>query len=804
MAQAAMRRQWRSLLVVTLLVGIAGAAVLTAAAGARRTASSLDRFQSESRAADLELDVGTPTLRQLDALRRVANVDGVGVLYQLILTLPNHPQGPIIPAAAAVDETFGTDVDRPRVIHGRLPTPTRVHEVAIGETFASQRHLHIGDDARFDSYSVAQVIQQTMGQDPGAAAGPQITFHIVGIVRRPLDLGVRGASGGIVVATPAFYARYHDQIGSYVGDLLRVRATHGATDVPAITRAARRIFRDADFFQAIGVAPDTQGARDAISVLAAALWVFAGVAAIAGVGAIGIVTVRQVGSQERDEKTLAALGLTMRQRAIAAGSLAIPAAIGGGALAVIGAALLSPLVPFGIAGKAEPDPGFHIDGLVLGLGLMATVSFVLLVAAVAAWRVARSAARRRDELGLGRPSAAARIAASAGATPRVTTGLRLALEPGRGPNAVPVRSAFVGGMLGTLGIVALLVFAGSLEHLVATPRLYGWSFDTSLVARTAPEPNSKVCGDVTTSITDNPIFRSVASICLQNVEVDGDPVTVWGFISLRGSIEPSIVNGRAARTPNEVALGKKALDAIGKHVGDTVKIRGESKAVRFHIVGQVVLPVLQSDSPEPLADSAAMTATGFTRLFPHEDNPNLSIVARFARGVDVARIPRTTSGLFKFGTGSNAVAGTPPSRPVEVDRLRPVDDLPAILGALLGVLAMVAVAHAIILAIRRRRRDLAVLRTLGFERRDVRATIAYQATTLAVLGLIVGVPAGFAVGRVAWRAVADGIGVSPVTDVSVLALVAVAVGALLVANLIGSAAATAAIHDRPATVLAAE
>src|SRR5205085_2566601 len=49
--RAAIRRHWRGLFAVALLVGIAGAAVLTAAAGARRTATALDRFRSYSRSA---------------------------------------------------------------------------------------------------------------------------------------------------------------------------------------------------------------------------------------------------------------------------------------------------------------------------------------------------------------------------------------------------------------------------------------------------------------------------------------------------------------------------------------------------------------------------------------------------------------------------------------------------------------------------------------------------------------------------------------------------------------------------------
>ena len=108
------------------------------------------------------------------------------------------------------------------------------------------------------------------------------------------------------------------------------------------------------------------------------------------------------------------------------------------------------------------------------------------------------------------------------------------------------------------------------------------------------------------------------------------------------------------------------------------------------------------------------------------------------------------------------------------------------------------------LAIRRRRRELAVLRTIGFERRDVRAAIAYQSTILAALGLLVGIPFGVVVGRLVWRAVADGLGVEAVFDASVPAIALVVVGALVVANVIGLIAASAAIRDRPATVLSAE
>ena len=149
-----------------------------------------------------------------------------------------------------------------------------------------------------------------------------------------------------------------------------------------------------------------------------------------------------------------------------------------------------------------------------------------------------------------------------------------------------------------------------------------------------------------------------------------------------------------------------------------MQLRGE-RTERFRVVGQVVLPPLDTEFAEPLADAAALSGTGLARIYEPISVPNLSFVAQFADGVDPARLPRTRSGLWKFESG----IGLRPSVPVEIDRLCQVDLLPLILGGLLALLATVAVAHAVVVGIRRRpSRDLAVLRTIGFDVRDVRTT----------------------------------------------------------------------------------
>jgi ABC-type lipoprotein release transport system permease subunit len=130
--------------------------------------------------------------------------------------------------------------------------------------------------------------------------------------------------------------------------------------------------------------------------------------------------------------------------------------------------------------------------------------------------------------------------------------------------------------------------------------------------------------------------------------------------------------------------------------------------------------------------------------------------------------------------------------------------LPLVLGAFLALLGLATVAHALVTSVRRRRHELAVLRTLGFRRADIRATIAWQSTALAVLGLALGIPAGAFVGAYAWGRVADGLGVSTTASLRWLPFVGVVVGVLLVVNALGAFAAARAVRISPARALATE
>ena len=85
---------------------------------------------------------------------------------------------------------------------------------------------------------------------------------------------------------------------------------------------------------------------------------------------------------------------------------------------------------------------------------------------------------------------------------------------------------------------------------------------------------------------------------------------------------------------------------------------------------------------------------------------------------------------------------TADQRPGDIKNYAGIRDTPLILGLVLAVLAVGTLSHVLVTGVRRRRRDLAVLKALGFTRSQVRAVVAWQATALAAAALVIGVPPG--------------------------------------------------------------
>ena len=788
LARSELRRRWRSVVVLTLLVAFAGAVVLALLAGARRTNTALQRFDAASRAASVEITAGEASPAQLAEFLRTPGVAAVGEVRQF----PLVTHGQFLPVGGQVDDRFGTVVDRPRVIEGRLADQSKADEITIGETLAEQLHAGVGDVLRFHSYSPDDIAATRLNNAaPPVAHGPDVSFHVVGIVRRPLDLGGRGASGGVLVPTVAFTREYRDRIGTFAGAILRVRTERGAADLPAVSRAARRIFGGNEVFAVQPLGIEGQGAQDAIDVATVGLYTAAAVAAVVGLVGLGIALSREIALVDAEQLTLRALGMRPRARVLAAAAVGVPVAIVGAILAAVGALLASPLFPIGVGALAEPDPGLDVDGRVLLLGALGVLLVVALVAFLAAARVARVGRGARDGR---RPARAAAVVSELGAPPPLSVGVEFALDQGRRRPTLPVRSSLVGATSGILVIVGVLVFSASLDHLVSTPSAYGWTWDTTAGDTSITAPAND-CGPIASVLARQDVLSDVAAICSSAVSIDGRPVGAWGFQDLRGRIDPLVVDGRAPRALDEVALGRETLDQAGVEVGDRVRITGPDRVSTFRVVGQSVVPGISD--PSPPADAAVFTAAGLARL--GDANGGWDLVVRFAPGVDRARATRVLREI-----GGDTGVPLSPRVPTEIDRVRRIDGLPVALAAFVAIVAVVAVAFALVTTVRRRRRALAVLKTLGFERRQVRAAVAWQATTVVLVGVLLGVPLGLVAGRVVWGLVARELGVSGDPTWPVLGIALLVPAALLVVNVVAAFPARRAAHTLPAVVLRSE
>ncbi|HYV81744.1 MAG TPA: FtsX-like permease family protein, partial [Streptosporangiaceae bacterium] len=139
----------------------------------------------------------------------------------------------------------------------------------------------------------------------------------------------------------------------------------------------------------------------------------------------------------------------------------------------------------------------------------------------------------------------------------------------------------------------------------------------------------------------------------------------------------------------------------------------------------------------------------------------------------------------------------------EIRNLQGVSGLPVALALLLTLLAIGTVAHTLVTSVRRRRRELAILKTIGFVARQVRATVAWQATAIAGASLAVGLPLGVVAGRSAWSLFATQVAIEPVPVISPLVLLAIP-AIIVVANAVAALPARAAARSQPATALRTE
>jgi predicted lysophospholipase L1 biosynthesis ABC-type transport system permease subunit len=138
-------------------------------------------------------------------------------------------------------------------------------------------------------------------------------------------------------------------------------------------------------------------------------------------------------------------------------------------------------------------------------------------------------------------------------------------------------------------------------------------------------------------------------------------------------------------------------------------------------------------------------------------------------------------------------------RPAEIVNYHSMRITPLYLGSALAAGAMFALALTLVASVRRRRRELALLKTFGFTAQQLAAVIAWQSSVAVAIGTAVGVPLGVVLGRGLWDVFARELHAVGRPTVPTFSIVAVAVGALVLANII--AAVPGRIAARTSTAL---
>lgn len=779
-----------------MLVAVVGGLVLASAVAGRRTATAFPRFLSQyGYDSFVYTENPIPGIAKLPEVKRVVHID---------IPASGTPVCACNRYLSAND--FGIFEVPPgelphfaKLVAGRMPDQSSTHEVLAAFSLQQDYGVHVGSVLRVPMYTAAQAEENSSGP----ATGPVVNLRVVGIEANENDFPSLGTPSYELIATRAFARTVNPQTFVFNGYAVQLR--HGAADIPRFDAAVTPLGA-----QGTGGQETSNAVTSSIHPQAVGWWLLAGLAGLAGLVAVAQALSREAVVERETYRTLGAVGLGVGQLT----ALGILRALAIGLVGAVGSLLLafflSPLTPVGEARIAEPSPGLYFDPLVLILGALCVLVAVGLLGIWPAVRDARTLGRRSLEGSQARSAALSTALSSARLPVTAGIGVRRALERGHGTSAVPVGTALLGSILAVAALCGTVVFGASLSHLLATPRLYGQSFQVWFNNLNGPGPSQ--ANQIASELQTEPAVRAITLGTSGSVKINGVATDAIAGEAVRGRLLVSSVNGRLPTGPREVALGVKTMRDTHAHVGSFVRVSvpqpqgGEANST-FRVVGTASYPPdfgvvgLNSgaiftirglvDAQCQTPGSSVQCRNNFEQRSSYvvlvgvrHDAAGRATVDRLVReNPETAIIPETPANLVSFGQAVN---------------------FPLILGIVLTLFGAATLVHVLVVSLARRRREVALLKALGFVRRQAGAVVAWQATTVALVGTVVGVPLGAALGQLVWRAFATNLGVVPEPVVPVWVVIVLAASVLAVANLLSLGAVLVSARSRPALILRQE
>ncbi len=394
---------------------------------------------------------------------------------------------------------------------------------------------------------------------------------------------------------------------------------------------------------------------------------------------------------------------------------------------------------------------------------------------------------------------------NAGATPSTLIGVGRAVERGRGRSAIPVGSAIVGLVLAVAALSATAVFGASLSHLTTTPALYGQPFDAYFQANGVTSTKNPV---LTSLLADHHVDRITAGIG-GDVTINGHTVDALAGKPVRGSMLLTTISGHLPERSDQVTLGASTMRLLGAHVGSMVRIssptaHGRNDESSYRVVGTSAFP---PDFGAGGLGTGALFSIGGLATAECGSGPTAQSCAR---GVTSSFGTTLLVSVTPDATGRRALLSLAHTYPTQIEYPTPPNDLvnfgqavnfPLILSVIVALFGAATLGHVLVVSVSRRRRESGILKALGFVRRQVFSTVIWQTTTISLIGIVLGVPIGIALGRFVWRAFAQNLGVVPVSLVPGAATGFVVLGTLAVAAVLAVGPARLAARDRASALL---
>ncbi len=837
-------RRWTGLVTVTVLIGLVGGLAMGALTAARRTQSAFPTFLATSATSDLGLQpfsangqnsasshVYSPALTR--ELARLPGVRRLGVSVSMFVVPVDARGVPVLNSplnnSSDVLETGGVNgeyVAQDRMVAdvGRLADPRRRNEVMLTAQTARTLHWHVGQVVPMAAFTFAQLDGADPRHQPPFL---RLRAKVVGIVassstvvqdevdRYPTPFVFTPAlTTALVRGGAAGFATY-----SFLLD-------HGASGVAAVEREIVAHLPPGETYNFHVTSVGADEVQQSLKPLSIAFGVFGAITALAaliiGAQAIG----RNIRANRHDVGVLRALGASPTMMVADSVSGAIGALLLGSILAVVIAVLLSPIAPVGAVRAVDPSPGFAVDWTVLGGGfavlLVVLAAYTGLVAvrqAIGVVGATGSGARAAR----GSPTLAGTVG-RAGLPPAAAPGIRFALQRGQGSDDAPVGPALLGAILAVAVVVTTLTFGNSLHTLVSHPDLYGWNWSYAI----EQEGGGSVPQAATRLLDRDPDIASWTGFNFGNASIDGQTVPIL-LADANAALSPPILSGHGLRSTAQIVLGGSTLAQLHTRLGDTVTISYGSPEdapiyvppTRLRVVGTTTLPAIGTTgylhtsmgtgALVPMGIEPAAMRRALVSPDPNQNGPSAVVVAlrgRDSAAAGLASLHRVVQAANRVmardpdGGGSLIVLSV--QQPAQIVNYRTMGSTPAIMAAGLALGAVLALSLTLVASVRRHRRELALLKMLGFVPRQLAAVVSWQASIVALVGVAIGVPAGIVAGRSLWDVFAHAISAVPQPAVPVVPVVLAVLGTLVLANAVAVVPGRLAARVRTTVLLRAE